>query len=124
MERYSRVFPSTGQVRYSEEFKRFVCNDFITGTLTLKQIEHKYKLGNSRVTCWLKELGYNYIPPTPLYLPIMPKPSKPEKGQDKTVEQLKIELEDARLQAEAYRRMIDKAEQELKINIRKKSNTK
>jgi hypothetical protein len=40
------------------------------------------------------------------------------------IELLKKELEDARLQAEGYRRMIEIAEQELKISIRKKPNTK
>ena len=37
---------------------------------------------------------------------------------------LKKELEDAKLLAEGYRRMIEIAEQELKIPIRKKPNTK
>jgi hypothetical protein len=54
---------------------------------------------------------------------------KPEKGKMLTEEQkqiqlLKKELEDAKLLAEGYRRMIEIAETELKIPIRKKPNTK
>ncbi|MGN6266581.1 MAG: hypothetical protein ACTHM5_12945 [Ginsengibacter sp.] len=45
----------------------------------------------------------------------------PEQQQ---IELLKKELEDAKLQAEGYRRMIEIAESELKIPIRKKPNTK
>jgi hypothetical protein len=40
------------------------------------------------------------------------------------VNKLKRELEDAKLQAEMYRRIIEEAEQELKIKIRKNINTK
>lgn len=55
--------------------------------------------------------------------------NKPGKSKAKTAEQLEIELlkkqlEDARLQAEGYRRMIEIAEKELKVPIRKKPNTK
>ena len=56
--------------------------------------------------------------------------SSVEKKSDKTktelseITALKKELEDAKLLAEGYRRMIEIAEQELKIPIRKKPNTK
>jgi hypothetical protein len=56
-------------------------------------------------------------------------PDKRKKKQSLTQEQqqiefLKKELEDAKLLAEGYRRMIEIAETELKIPIRKKPNTK
>jgi hypothetical protein len=41
-----------------------------------------------------------------------------------SLSQLKRELQEARLLAEAYRKMIEIAEQEFKIKIVKKSNTK
>jgi hypothetical protein len=44
--------------------------------------------------------------------------------EEQQIAQLKKELEDAKLLAEGYRRMIEIAEQELKIPIRKKRNTK
>ncbi|MNY31490.1 hypothetical protein D3C86_1656560 [compost metagenome] len=46
-----------------------------------------------------------------------------KEGQE-SLSQLKKELQEARLLAEAYRRMIEIAEQEFKIKIVKKSNTK
>ena len=44
--------------------------------------------------------------------------------EQRQIEVLKKELEDAKLLAEGYRRMIEIAETELKIPIRKKPNTK
>lgn len=125
MERYSKQYSSKWQSQYSDEFKRHVCNDFLTGTLTRTQVEHKHKIGNSRLNFWLKEQGYiNFTKPSFVPSHIMPKSRKSIKEKDATVKQLKQELEDAKLLAEAYLRMINLAERELKINIRKKSNTK
>ena len=42
----------------------------------------------------------------------------------KRIRQLERQLEDEKLRTEAYKRIIAKAEQELKISIRKKHNTK
>ena len=47
-----------------------------------------------------------------------------EKDLQTKIKRLERELEDAQLRAEAYSKMIDIAERELKISIRKKSNTK
>jgi len=123
MEKYSKKFASKWQSQYSDEFKRHVCNEFLTGTLSRRATEHKFKLGNSRLNFWLKEMGYDYTRPRFVPLPIMPKPARPNL-KDETVEKLKRELEDSKLLAETYRRMIEVAEQELKVSIRKKSNTK
>ena len=46
------------------------------------------------------------------------------KDSKETLTELKKELQEARLLAEAYRKMFEIAEQEFKINIVKKSNTK
>ena len=71
MERYLKEHSSKWQSKYSEEFKRFVCNDFLTGTLTRREVEDKYNIGHSRITYWLKELGYDYSQPSIVVLPSM-----------------------------------------------------
>lgn len=126
MERYSKTSSSKWQSKYSEEFKRFVCNDFLTGTLTKREIENKYDIGHSRLTYWLKEIGFDYSKPSIVSLPRMKDQTNKLSGKEteESVSQLKRELQEARLLAEAYRRMIDIAEQEFKIKIVKKSNTK
>lgn len=125
MERYSKTFSSKWQNRYSEEFKRFVCNDFLTGTVTRREIETKYNLGNSLLTKWLKDIGYDYTKPSIVPLPFMGEKSKQRsKGDDKSLSQLEKELQEARLLAETYRKMIEVAEHDFKIKIIKKSSTK
>jgi len=126
MERYSKIYPSKWQNQYTEEFKRHVCNDYLTGNLTRCELERKYGLGNYRLTFWLKEFGYEVKKTSFVFFPTMPNSKKGESPDqdDKMSKELKRQLEDALLLAESYRKMIEKAEQELKINIRKKSNTK
>jgi transposase len=126
MERYSKISSSKWQSQYSEEFKRFVCNEFLTGTLTRREVEDKYNIGHSRINYWLKDLGFDYSQPSIVVLPSMKnKESKTfiNKEEDSLL-QLKKELQEAQLLAETYRRMIDIAEKEFKIKIVKKSNTK
>jgi transposase-like protein len=124
MERHVKKYPSKWQNQYTEEFKRHVCEELIRGPLGAKALERKYQLGNSRLVSWLKQLGYEYKKPERLPLVVMRKPTKPNQEQDALINKLKRQLEDAKLQAEMYRRIIEKAEQELKIKIRKKINTK
>lgn len=123
MKRYDRERSEKWQNRYSEEFKRHVCNDLVTSGLTRREIERKYKLGNCRVDAWMKQLGYSFKK-AEIVVNMLNDPPKDQSEDKVSVEALKRELEDARLQAEAYRRMIEKAEEEFNINIRKKSDTK
>ena len=124
MERFIEQHPTKWQNRYSDEFKHTVITDFLTGNLTRRAVEKKYEIGNSRLTYWLRDKGYFTNPPAQsLFLSIMPT-SPISTNSEKEITTLKKELEDAKLLAESYRRMIDLAEKELKVSIRKKSNTK
>ncbi len=51
MERYSKEYSSKWQSKYSEEFKRFVCNDYLTGSLTRREVEVKHRLENLKWIC-------------------------------------------------------------------------
>jgi transposase len=76
---------------------------------------------------WMRQLGYldksekeNVIP-----LIAMSKKSKKSKAElEKRVKELEDQLLDSQLKEEGYRRMIEIAEKDLKISIRKKPNTK
>ena len=126
MERYSRVSSSKWQSIYSEEFKRFVCNEYLTGSMTKSEVESKHKLGNGRLTYWLRERGYNNLKTRIVSLPDMrsDKINISEKDSQKSIKELEKELQEAKFLAEAYRKMIEIAEKEFKINIVKKSDTK
>ncbi|EZH73171.1 hypothetical protein ATO12_19395 [Aquimarina atlantica] len=125
MERYSKTYSTKWQNRYSEDFKQFVCNEFLTGTATRRSIEKKYNIGHGQLTVWLKGLGYDYSKPSIVSLPMMANQSdKLSNNGEESLSQLKKELQEARLLAETYKKMIEVAEQEFKIKIVKKSNTK
>lgn len=126
MERYSKVFGSKWQSQYSEEFKRSVCREYLDGHESLQTLQKKYKLGNSRITVWLKSFGWDVK--KIIYLSSNTMPAKKDQDiqaeDNASVELLKKQLEDALLEKELYRKMIEVAERDLKINIRKKSVTK
>ena len=126
MERYSRVSSSKWQSIYSEEFKRYVCNYYLTGSKTKSEVESEHDIGNGRLTYWLRERGYGHLKSRIVPLLNM-KPVKittSQKDSQKPITELEQELQEAKLLAESYRKMIEIAEKEFKISIVKKSNTK
>lgn len=127
---------------YPLEFKHRVCKEHIVDGLKLRELVQKYALStHSLIHDWLRQLGY--LPATHrqysrvLYLgpenhpelgkksiqgtTVKPGICSPEQAE---IDRLKRELEDAKILAEGYKRMVEIAEQELKIPIRKKYNTK
>jgi len=125
MKRYVKTYKSKWQNQYTEEFKQSVCRDFLSGNMTLRAVEHKYGLGNSRLNDWLKKYGYKIKKPYIIETRDMAKKRVPKKDSVLSrIQELEKELEMARLEAAAYRKMIEIAESELKVEIRKKSGTK
>lgn len=106
------------QQKFTETFKRQVISEVLSGQLTKEQARRRYQIkGKSLVLNWIRKFDL----PTPIY---MSEQSLNEKDLQSKIKRLERELEDAQLKAEAYSKMIDIAERELKISIRKKSNTK
>jgi transposase-like protein len=125
MERYSKIYGSKWQSQYSEEFKRKICQEYLDGDEGLSTLERKYNLGNSRISAWLKSFGLEIKKTIYLSSPIMSAKKDPAQSEDSaSIKLLKKQLEDALLEKELYRKMIEVAERDLKINIRKKSVTK
>ncbi len=121
---------------YSLELKHQICKDHIENGLRLRDCVIKYNLScHSLVHAWLRQLGYvagNKSRSRSAYigvenfktLPAKQKNKTPQTPDQQQIQFLKKELEDAKMQAEGYSRMIEIAEAELKITIRKKPNTK
>lgn len=110
---------------FSRETKLRIIAEVESGKLTKEQARKVYKIkGKSSVLYWMRK--YAKSKPT-----FTEKSSNTMTGKDETtkelllrIQQLERSLEDAELKAEGYSRMIDIAERELKISIRKKYNTK
>jgi transposase len=91
--------------------------------------------GNAGIVRWMRQLGYTEVPVKDRYLPSSKPLSLPSKkankpisadatSQEQRIRELERLLEDEQLRSEAYRRIIDIAEKEFNIPIRKKPGTK
>ena len=113
-------------VRYDRKFKEQVCDEFLKGGICKTDLEKKYQIGHGRVLYWLQECGYlaKEGKLTPKRNLMANKKSKSGQSDNLSssarIKELEKALEQSNLQAEAYRIMIEVAEKELNIAIKKK----
>lgn len=117
---------------FNEAFKRKVCDEYLRTGVAKTSLLVKYNIKyRSAIQTWLKQLGYVDIYQKVSYLDIKnqfalatKKSNKRISSSDQTLEsrvkELERLLEDEQLRSDAYKRMIDIAEKELNIPIRKK----
>jgi len=109
-------------IRYSESFKRQVVREIELG-LSYQEAVLKYDLsGRSLITHWRKEFSSELAS-------IIPKPMTPQEEKElselkKRNEELAKSLKEASLRILGLETLIDVAEEELKIEIRKKPGSK
>jgi transposase len=118
---------------YSESFKRKVCEEYLLTGQSKISLLKKYDIRmKSGIQKWLRQLGYEDIHQKAGYLNSRI-PSLATKKTDtssktdsleKRIKELERLLEDEQLRSEAYSRVIDIAEKEFNIPIRKKRSTK
>jgi transposase-like protein len=120
---------------YSESFKRKVIEEHLNTGASQSSLLRKYDIRfKGAFQKWMQQLGYiniyqkvGHLQSTTL-LPLSAKKKKistsAESGQEARIKELERLLEDEQLRSEAYSRMIDIAEKEFHIPIRKKPNTK
>ena len=123
------------QPHYDREFKRRVIEEYLTTRCTKMFLLRKYNIQfKSAIQTWMRTLGYNDPGSQPqkfkfgqiIFTSLAKEKqntSKPTELQKRILE-LERQLEDEKLRSEAYARMIERAEKELKISIRKKIGTK
>jgi transposase-like protein len=124
-------------ISYSEAFKRNVIDEYLVSGLPKLHVQRKHGVKfKSAIITWMKQLGYedgyqkvsifrlsnqlelaNKFNPGQL-------PSKDAKALEKRIKELERQLEDEKIRTEMLSRMIDVAETEFKVPIRKKPNTK
>lgn len=133
--------PSLGQWRnnrlyFSDAEKRLILEDYLSGSETKQSVYSRYTgypSENGKINIWMRKLGMEdkYVKHT--NFEGMPKRKKEiEVGSDefetlqlkKRIEELEKQLQTAELKAIAFSTMVDLAEKEFNIPIRKKYNTK
>lgn len=108
---------------YNEEFKHEICRKYLSGQFTKTELQEVHNIkGKSRLLTWLRTLGYIDQEKSAIMKRGIPK--KQKSGNNKSKQSLEEALEDAKLQAAMYARMIELAEEKYKIKIRKNSDTK
>jgi transposase-like protein len=117
---------------FSETERRAIIEEYLKGGRTKVEIWRHYtgyRNEHGQILRWMRQLGYveKTIRLRPLSLYSMPVSNKPQPSIEELqqrIKQLEQQLLDSQLKEEAYRRMIDIAEKELKVSIKKKSDTK
>lgn len=121
---------------YDESFRRMVIEEYLSTGCCKKDLLAKYGIGGKgAIQRWMREYGYHDMHRKQIGKLALPfskpfsMPSDNPKPRDlddlqKKILALEQQLQDERLRSEAYLRIIEKAEQELKIQIKKKHSTK
>lgn len=124
----ARRLPSS----FSESERRAIIEEYLQGGQTKVEIWRHYtgySDEHGQILRWMRQLGYveRTIHRRLVSSYSMPATNKSQPSVEELqqrIKQLERQLEDSQLKEEAYRRMIDIAEKELKISIKKKSDTK
>lgn len=113
----------------TDEFKLKVVQEYLGTDISREELKKKYGLsGNGYIDRWMVKFGLSK--PSEEQISIYQAMSKEtaktdkEKELQRKVDQLEKDLELEKLRSHALNKMIDIAERELKIPIRKKSGTK
>lgn len=107
--------------KYEESFKRWLAQQIANGRMTIQQACVDFQLPHNFV--W--KLTKKYGDQVPLTLPLMTEEEKKKlEKQQQRIKELEKQLEDAQIKNVALETLIDVAEKDLKIDIRKKPGAK
>ena len=122
---------------YSEAFRRIVIEDYLRSGLSKMSIQQKYGVRfKSAIVTWMRELGYSdthrkvSILEASNQLELAKKYTSPQsdpndaKALAQRIKELERQLEDEKLRTEMLNMIIDIAEKDFKLPIRKKPDTK
>ncbi len=111
----------SGFKQYSESLKRKVVFQVQSGQLTQAEANTKYGIkGHSTILKWIRK----FEEPDPYFQNLMDYNKSDKTELIKRIKELERQLEDEQIRSLGYSKMIDIAEEQLKIPIRKKPDTK
>lgn len=111
---------------YSEAFKKQVVEAYLQGDDDQRLVASRFGISQSSVNIWLKKYQSQRTDSSKVEVSLdMEKKAENDKNAlEQKIKELEKALEEERLKRIGYQTMIDIAEKELKIDIRKKSDTK
>ena len=109
-----------GYKSYSDSFKKDVVREVLEGHLSKAEARRKYNIpGGSSILYWIRKFADTDPQESKMDY------SKADKEElIKRIKELERKLEDEQIRSFGYNKMIDIAEEQLKISIRKKPGTK
>lgn len=133
--------PSLGQWRnnrlyFSDHEKKLIIEDYLSGNETKQSVYSRYTgypSENGKLNMWMRKLGIEDKFVKNVNFDSMPKRKKEVEVESdefetlklkKRIEELEKQLQTAEMKAIAFSTMVDVAEKEFNIPIRKKHNTK
>ncbi len=124
MKKKKKLHRSESQ-QYSESFKWKVVEEVLNGEITQAEAKRKYGIkSHSAILYWTRQFSgiKNYRTSREVYLPEQDKIV--ESPKDRKIRELETSLEKEKNRALLYEKMIEVAEEEYGLSIRKKSGAK
>lgn len=112
------------QSRYDVAFMRAVALEYQTSDLSVNQLARKYGLSHTLTYQWITRFSLELSTETLILPPMTPEEQKALEALKQQNEELLKRLELAHLKITGLELLIDQAEQELNVDIRKKPGTK
>lgn len=114
---------------FTDELRLEIVKEYLTTSKSVKELQAKYNFGgNNNITNWMRKFGIKYPSESQIKLEKVMSKEKGKTTRELSLEEKLKELEKSlsyeQLRTEALSTMIDIAERELKISIRKKSGPK
>lgn len=114
-----------GDNQNEEAFRRWLVREIVSGRMTQKQAISRFDFGVKNDYKLLHDWIKRYSPSIPVTLPVMTEKERQKlESLQKQLKALEKDLEHAQMKNIALETMIDVAEEQLKIKIRKKSGPK
>jgi len=114
-----------GDNQNEEAFRRWLIREIVSGRMTQKQAISRFDFGVKNDYKLLHDWIKRYSPSIPVTLPVMTEKERQKlESLQKQLKALEKDLEHAQMKNIALETMIDVAEEQLKIKIRKKSGPK
>ena len=115
--------------RYPEELAIRIATEFLTTDISIRSLQKKYGFkGVGTVYTWIRKFGLSSPTDDTIKVTGIMKEEKAkspqERALEKRLEELEKQLEYQKLKAKAYEKMIEIAEREFSISIRKKHGSK
>lgn len=109
--------------QYDLSFMHLVVREYLKGDFSAAQVAQKHNLSAGQVKGWITRFSSDLSDELPTPIIVTEQESKDQESLKKQVEELNKKLVQAQMKISGLELMIDIAEEDLNVDIRKKSGT-